>query len=88
VIFNLSLPSVEKKHSVKKLFAEFYIFDTQQRSSLPSVLFLTLGKELLCQVFSFTESFLLGTRQRASLPSARKKTLGKTFGTRQRAEFR
>jgi hypothetical protein len=36
VIFKLSLPSVEKKHSAK--------------SSLPSVIFLTLGKEVLCRV--------------------------------------
>jgi hypothetical protein len=36
MIFKLSLPSVEK--------------NTLQRSSLPSVLFLTLGKETLCRV--------------------------------------
>jgi hypothetical protein len=55
---------LEKKHSAK--------------SSLPSVVFVTLGKELFaeCQkktlskellrrVFSFTEGFLCGTRQRA-----------------------
>jgi hypothetical protein len=36
VIFKLSLPSVEKKHSAKNLFADCYIFDTWQRSSLPS----------------------------------------------------
>jgi hypothetical protein len=78
---------LEKKHSTK--------------SSLPSVVFVTLGKEpfaecqkktlgkeLLCRVFYFTEGFLCGTRQRASLPSARKKTLGKEYGTRQRAKFR
>jgi hypothetical protein len=35
MIFKLSLPSVEKKHSAK--------------SSLPSVIFLTISKELLCQ---------------------------------------
>jgi hypothetical protein len=72
VILKLSLPSVGKKHSAK--------------SSLPSVIFLTLDKEALCRVskktlgkellrwvFYFTDSFLSGTRQRASLPSARKK---------------
>jgi hypothetical protein len=56
-----------KKLSVKKLFAECFIFDTRQRvsfmsvfltigkESLPSVLFLTLGKEFLCRcrVFYF-----------------------------------
>jgi hypothetical protein len=42
---------LEKKHSAK--------------SSLPSVVFVTLGKELLRRVFSFTEGFLRGTRQRA-----------------------
>jgi hypothetical protein len=61
--------------------------NTLQRNSLPSVK-KTLGKEFLCRVFSFTEGFLLGSQQRASLPNARKKTVGKTFGTRQRAEFR
>jgi hypothetical protein len=50
-----SLPSAtqktlgKRKHSAKKLFAECFIFDTQQRACLPSV-FLTLGKELLCRV--------------------------------------
>jgi hypothetical protein len=39
---------VKRKHSVKKLFAECFIFDTRQRVSLPSVIFLTLGKDLLC----------------------------------------
>jgi hypothetical protein len=38
------LPSVEKKHSTKKLFVECYIFDTRQGSSLPSVKNKTLGK--------------------------------------------
>jgi hypothetical protein len=42
---------LEKKHSAK--------------SSLPSVVFVTLGKELLRRVFSFTEGFLCDTRQRA-----------------------
>jgi hypothetical protein len=42
---------LEKKHSAK--------------SSLPSVVFVTLGKELLRRVFYFTEGFLRGTRQRA-----------------------
>jgi hypothetical protein len=85
-------------HSAK-LFAECFIFDTRQRASLPSfifvtrkkllcrVFFLTLGKEFFRRIFSFTEGFLLGTRQRASLPSAWKKTLGKIFVTRQRAKF-
>jgi hypothetical protein len=86
VIFKLSLPSVEKKHSAKKLFTECYIFDTWQKSFLPSVKNKTLDKELLCRVFYFTESFLCGTWQRASLPSA-KKTLGKVFGSRQREKF-
>jgi hypothetical protein len=70
VIFKLSLPSVEK--------------NTRQRSSLPNVLFLTLGnslssvknktlgKDLLCRAFYFTEGFLFGTRQRA-FSSAQKK---------------
>jgi hypothetical protein len=40
--------------------------NTRQISSLPSVK-KTLGKELLCRVFSFTEGFLFGTRKRASL---------------------
>jgi hypothetical protein len=62
--------------------------DTRQRNSLSSVLFLTLGKELLCRVFYFTESFLCGTRQKTSLPSARNKTLGKEYSTQQRAKFR
>jgi hypothetical protein len=53
--------------------------NTRQRASLPSVklssvIFLTLGKELLRRVFSFTEGFLRGTRQRAYLPSAQKNT--------------
>jgi hypothetical protein len=42
---------LEKKHSAK--------------SSLPSVVFVTFGKELLRRVFCFTEDFLRGTRQRA-----------------------
>jgi hypothetical protein len=65
-----------KKPSVKE--------NTRQRSSLPSVLFLTLGKEFLCRVSFFD------TRQRAlcrvsqiqhsaksSLPSVFSPTLGK-----------
>ena len=65
-----------KKHSVKE--------NTRRRSSLPSVLFLTLGKEFLCRVSFFD------TRQRAlcrvpqiqhsaksSLPSVFSPTLGK-----------
>jgi hypothetical protein len=59
MIFKLSLPSVGKKHSAKKLFAECYIFDTRQRSSLSSVKNKTLGKELLRRVFSFTEGFFV-----------------------------
>jgi hypothetical protein len=68
------LPSVEKKHSAKKVLAECYIFNTQQRSSLPSVKNKILDKKLLCRVISFTEGFLLGTRQRVFLPSTRKNT--------------
>jgi hypothetical protein len=56
VIFKLSLPSVGKKHSAK--------------SSLPSVVFLTLGKELFAECQK-------NTRQRNSLPSVKNKTLGK-----------
>jgi hypothetical protein len=37
-----------KKHSTKSFFAECFILDTRQIVSLPSVLFLTLGKDLLC----------------------------------------
>jgi hypothetical protein len=37
MILKLSLPSVGKKTLDKELFAECYIFDTRQRSSLPSV---------------------------------------------------
>jgi hypothetical protein len=72
------------KHSAKKLFVECFIFDTRQRVSLPSVLFLTLGKEFLYRVSFFD------TRQRAlrrvsqiqhsaksSLPSVFSPTLGK-----------
>jgi hypothetical protein len=65
VVFKLSLPSVEKK-ALGELFAECFIFDTWQRSSLPSVKNKTLGKKLLRRVFSFTEDFLRGTRQRPS----------------------
>jgi hypothetical protein len=53
--------------------------DTRQRNSLPSVKNKTLGKELLCRVFSFTEGFLHGTRQRATLPSVRKKHSAKNM---------
>jgi hypothetical protein len=56
MIFKLSLNSVEK--------------NIGQRSSLPNVIFLTLGKEALCTV-------LKNTRQRNSLPSVKNKTLGK-----------
>jgi hypothetical protein len=64
---------LEKKHSAK--------------SSLPSVVFVTLGKELLRRVFSFTEGFLRGTRQRAlcRVPeikhSAKNMTLGKELNS-------
>jgi hypothetical protein len=51
-----------KKPSVKE--------NTRRRSSLPSVLFLTLGKELFAECF-------FDTRQTASLPSAKNITLGK-----------
>jgi hypothetical protein len=98
VIFKLSLPSVEKKHSTKSSLPSV-IFLTlgkealcqvskkhSTKSSLPSVKNKTLDTELLCRVFYFTESFLCGTWQRASLPSA-KKTLGKVFGSRQREKF-
>jgi hypothetical protein len=61
---------VLKKALGKELFAECFILDTRERSSLPSVKNKTLGKEALRRVFSFTEGFLRGTRQRASLPSA------------------
>jgi hypothetical protein len=44
--------------------------NTWRRSSLPSVLFLTLGKEFLCRVF-------FNTVQRASLPSVKNITFGK-----------
>jgi hypothetical protein len=53
----LSLPSVGKKHSAK--------------SSLPSVVFATLGKE------PFAECQKKDTRQRNSLSSVKNKTLGK-----------
>jgi hypothetical protein len=101
VIFKLSLPSVEKKHSAKKLFAECYIFDTRQQISLPSVK-RTLNKETLYRVSKikhsaksfFAECFLLlrvfclalGKELLIGVPE--KNTLDKTFGTRQRAEFR
>jgi hypothetical protein len=97
MILKLSLPSVGKKHSTKSSLSsvifltlgkeECYIFDTRQRSSLPSVQKKALGKELLRRVFYFTESFLRDTRQRDSLPSVRK-NIGKVFGIRQREKFR
>jgi hypothetical protein len=92
VIFKLSLPSVEEKTLDKKFFAECCICDTRQialcrvskkdtrqKNSLPSVKNKTLGKELLCRVFSFTEGFLCGTRQSAAQKkhSAKNMTLSK-----------
>jgi hypothetical protein len=87
MIFKLSLPSVEKKHSSK--------------SSLPSVIFLTLAKEALCRVSKikhsakrlFAQCFILprvfcvelGKELLCRVP---KKTLDKVFGTRQREKFR
>jgi hypothetical protein len=68
VIFKLSLLSVEKKTLGKELFVECYIFDTRQRSSLPSVKNKTLVKELLRRVFFYREFFCVAT-----LPSAQKK---------------
>jgi hypothetical protein len=64
-----------KKPSVKE--------NARRRSSLPSVLFLTLGKKLLYREFFYTQ-------QRASLPSVKSITLVKKlfaecfFNTRQR----
>jgi hypothetical protein len=60
-------------HTGKSTLARVTKKDTRQRNSLPSVKNKTLGKEILCRVFSFTESFLCGTRQIAYLSSARKK---------------
>jgi hypothetical protein len=60
-----SLPSAKEKTLGKKHLAKGF---------LPSVLFLTLGKEILCRVF-------FDTRQRASLPSVL------FFATRQRASL-
>jgi hypothetical protein len=88
VIFKLSLPSVGKKHSAK--------------SSLPSVVFVTLGKETICdtQQRALCRVSKKDTRQRNSLPSVKNKTLGKELlrrvfsftecflrGTRQRASL-
>jgi hypothetical protein len=44
--------------------------NTQQRSSLSSVLFLTLGKKFFCRLF-------FNTRRRASLPNVKNITFGK-----------
>jgi hypothetical protein len=72
VIFKLFLPSVEKS--------------TRQRNSLPSVKNKTLGKELLCRVFSFTEGFFAWHSANSFFAECPQKTLDKTFGTRQRAK--
>jgi hypothetical protein len=56
MIFKLSLTSVEKKHSAN--------------SSLPSVIFLILGKELLRRMFSFTRVFCVAFDKELFLPSA------------------
>jgi hypothetical protein len=78
---------LEKKHSAK--------------SSLPSVVFLRLGKETLCRVSKikhsaksfFAECFLLPrvfcvALDKELLCRVPEKTLGKEFGTQQRAKFR
>jgi hypothetical protein len=72
---------VLKKSTRQRALAECYIFDTRKISSLPSVLFFTLGKELLLNhsAKSFAECFLL--------PRVFCVALGKIFGTRQRAKF-
>jgi hypothetical protein len=57
----------KRKHSAKKLFTDVlfltlakealyrcFIFDTRQRASLPSVKYITLGKELLCRLLFST----------------------------------
>jgi hypothetical protein len=41
------LSSVQQKTLGKQALAECFIFDTRQRSSLPSVIFLTLGESRL-----------------------------------------
>jgi hypothetical protein len=71
-----SLPSATQKPSVKE--------NTRRRSSLPSVLFLTLGKEFLCRVsfFDTWQRALCRVSQiqhsaKSSLPSVFSPTLGK-----------
>jgi hypothetical protein len=87
VIFKLSLPSVGKKHSAK--------------SSLPSVVFLILDKELFTECQNkkhsaksfFVECFLLPmvfcvALDKEFICRVPEKILGKIFGIRQRAKFR
>jgi hypothetical protein len=62
-----SLPSAKQKTLGKR--------NTRQRSSLPSVLFLTLGKELLCS--SFRVSKIKHSAICSSLLSVKNKTLSK-----------
>jgi hypothetical protein len=68
------LPSVKKRHSAKKLFAECQKIKHSAKSFfakcflLPRVFCVALGKELLAE--------------------CRKKTLGKEYDTRQKAKFR
>jgi len=93
VIWKFSLPSVKKKHSAKKLFAECQKKHSA-KSSLPSVKKITLGKEAflpsakkntrqrVCRVFFF------GHSAKRLFTECPKKTLGKLLDTRQRAGLR
>jgi len=49
--------SLRFKREKKIIICRVYFFDTRQRTSLPSVIFLTLGKEPFCRVFYFYRLF-------------------------------
>jgi type VI protein secretion system component VasA len=79
---------VLKKALDKELFAECYIFDTRQRSTLPSVKKKHSAKKLFAEYFLLPMVFCVALDKLKSLfAECPKKTLGKVFGTRQRAKF-
>jgi hypothetical protein len=78
MIFKLCLPSVEKNTQQRALFAECYIFDTRQRSSLPSVK-KALGKEVLCRVSKIKHSAKIFPTECFLLPRVFCVALGKKF---------